>query len=369
MVVKARRAHVHTKLAIEKLSTLYVGTLVSSIDHSTPLHTISGLNNTGGVGGDVQPKIPFSADEYRRYALVENTLISPGSGIHGNGDGGCTAVFKLKFCILYPHDDRLGEPKQFLPGQCVEIQMRVPKSKNSRSGSGNSGGGGGGGGGLLGMVSGVGGGGGGGKGYEYVSRYYTPISGSPACFEVLVKVVPRGVLTPFLVKQKCGDRQIRIRGPFGSTSCVPRVPRSVGMNMGSPGGYGFGGNVGGPAGGYGTRKSSMMMFGGGGVGVGAGAGGKQGSDGMSVGGGDKVPAFWEVENLIFLCAGSGLVPALQLIQHVLLPTYTPLYVSVFVSTFLNSQFVHFFFFFFSLVLVGHPSLPSSKPRRDIHASR
>lgn len=51
--------------------------------------------------------------------------------------------------------------------------------------------------------------------YEHVSRYYTPINGNILAFEIIVINKPDGVLTPSLTKQRPGNRQFKIRGPFG----------------------------------------------------------------------------------------------------------------------------------------------------------
>ncbi|KAJ3118735.1 hypothetical protein HDU96_009324 [Phlyctochytrium bullatum] len=209
-VVKARRPHVHSRLAIEKLSTLLVGELVG--DNGFPLFV------EGGQGGQAGLTM-FSPDEYRRYAIVE-TVIESGAGTN-------QAVFRVKFCTLYPHDTRLNEPKVFIPGQCVEIQARVNN--------------------------------------KYVSRYFTPISGNPACFEVLIKLEPQGALTPFLVRQKPGDRQIRVRGPFGTPAVNPERPFDV------------------------------------------------------------TTGEWAHRRLVFITAGSGLAPALQMVAFLFLPTYVPVY--------------------------------------------
>ncbi|KAJ3215322.1 hypothetical protein HDU67_000599 [Dinochytrium kinnereticum] len=203
-VVKARRPHVHSRLAIEKLSTLLVGELVGP--DGQPLF----LEGNGAV---------FSGMEYRRFAIVDSVLES--------GAGTAFAVYKIKFCILYPHDTRVNEPKVFMPGQCVEIQARV----NNR----------------------------------YISRYFTPISGSPSCFEVMIKLEPQGALTPFLIRQKPGDRQIRVRGPFGTPAVNPERP--------------FDGSTG----------------------------------------------EWAHRRIVFITAGSGLAPALQMVQFLFLPTYVPVY--------------------------------------------
>ncbi|KAJ3407769.1 hypothetical protein HDV05_005309 [Chytridiales sp. JEL 0842] len=203
-LVKARRTHVHSRLAIEKLSELMVGFIEGSEDQPS--------DDT--FGGPL-----FTPFEYRRYALVDSQLSS--------GAGTNTPVYRQKFCILYPHDTRSNEPTHFLPGQCVEIQCRV-------------------------------------KG-RFISRYYTPVAGTPACFEIEIKLRPKGALTPHLMRQKPGDRQIKIRGPFGTPSFSPERPLAI--------------------------------------------------DGR-----------WCFDKLVFIAAGSGLTPALQALQYLFLPLQVPLYV-------------------------------------------
>ncbi|KAJ3324051.1 hypothetical protein HDU76_013497, partial [Blyttiomyces sp. JEL0837] len=157
LVLKARRTNVHSRLAIEKLSSLMVGEIVG--------------NQIRNDGYDFEDDIsPFSPFEYRRYALVESCLAS--------GVNTATPIYRQKFCILYPQDTRRNEPTVFYPGQCIEIQCKVGNNR-------------------------------------YVSRYFTPTNGSLMCFEINVKLEKKGALTPYLVRQKPGDRQIKIRGPFG----------------------------------------------------------------------------------------------------------------------------------------------------------
>ncbi|RKO88613.1 hypothetical protein BDK51DRAFT_17643, partial [Blyttiomyces helicus] len=208
-VVRARRVHVHTKLAIQKLSTLLVGELA-----------IGQRSNRGNTSTkSLLPPNSFEPTEYRRFAIVSSQLQTTSGGT-------LNPVYRLKFCTLYPHDTRLGEPIVFLPGHCVEIQARV----NGR----------------------------------YVSRYYTPIGGGPVGFEIFVKVTPNGVFSPFLAKQKPGDRQFKVRGPFGTPIVDPERPLTVGAND------------------------------------------------------------WCLDRLLLITAGSGLAPALQLIEYLFLPTYVPL---------------------------------------------
>ncbi|KAJ3192957.1 hypothetical protein HK101_005686 [Irineochytrium annulatum] len=204
-VVRARRPHVHSRLAIEKLSTLIVGELVG--EGNTPAYSEA----DGAL---------FSPLEFRRYALVDSVIVS--------GNRTMKPVFRLKFCILYPHDTRANEPKAFLPGQCVEMQAKI--------------------------------------GHTYVSRYFTPYTGSPACFECYVKLDQAGEFTPNLLRQKIGDRQIRVRGPFGTPMVHP----------------------------------DRLL--------------------------DPITGERTFRRTLFITAGSGLAPALQMAEYLFLPTFVPLYV-------------------------------------------
>ncbi|KAI9331798.1 hypothetical protein DFJ73DRAFT_67666 [Zopfochytrium polystomum] len=209
-VLKARRTNVHSRLAIEKLSSLMVGEMRGTQDLQE------------GV------LAPFSPYEYRRYSLIESCIVP-------NARSVATPVYKQKFCILFPHDMRANEPHFFFPGQCIEIQLRV-------------------------------------RNKEYVSRYYTPIAGSLACFTIMVKLAPQGALTPSLVRQKPGDRQIKIRGPFGTPIVDPERPLPGTITPQSPSGS------------------------------------------------------WAFEKLVVVVGGSGLAAALHLVEWLFMPTYTPLLV-------------------------------------------
>ncbi|KAJ3331055.1 hypothetical protein HDU76_004174 [Blyttiomyces sp. JEL0837] len=227
MLVKARRTNVHSKLAVEKLSSLMVGEIAQENNGQNGFlgggfRFVGDDDENGGNG------IEFSPMEYRRYALISTQLVSEAT---------CqNPVYKQKFCILYPFDTRKNEPTEFLPGQCIEIQMKV---KNT-----------------------------------IVSRYYTPQSGSPTCFEIHVKLVRQGQLTPQLVRQRLGDRQIKIRGPFGTPllSLVRGIPGNS---------LGFGLN-------------ELMPF--------------------------------SFDRMLFVCGGSGLAPLIHYLEWMFLAKNVPLYV-------------------------------------------
>ncbi|KAI8911900.1 hypothetical protein BC831DRAFT_491564, partial [Entophlyctis helioformis] len=132
-VIRARRTHVHTRMAIARLSTLMVGELVPSNSDGHRVNArfsrlVSQFSNQQEATGETI----FDPAEYRRYALVASTLETP--------TGTTTPTYRLKF---------LRAPDLFFPGESVEIQCRVEG--------------------------------------KCVSRYYTPINGNPNSFEVLVK--------------------------------------------------------------------------------------------------------------------------------------------------------------------------------------
>nr|KAJ3411714.1 hypothetical protein HK105_002560 [Polyrhizophydium stewartii] len=207
-IVRARRTHVHTRLAISKLSSLIVGEVVPSEK------SLAARPTADGSPGSQH----FDRSEYRRYALV--------SAVNETPVGTTEPIYRFKFCLLYPFDARVGEPPAFLPGQCIELQVRING--------------------------------------KYVARYYTPTCGNPSSFEILVKIYQSGALTPFLAKQKPGERQFKARGPYGTLLLDPERP---------------------------LFRSSPE---------------------------------WYFERTIAICGGSGIAPAIQLIQTMLLPLCVPL---------------------------------------------
>ncbi|KAI8912707.1 hypothetical protein EDD86DRAFT_187976 [Gorgonomyces haynaldii] len=164
-VMRARRTHVHSKLAIERLSTLVVGEILpnSAVKRSISMDTFT-------------EEATFDPYEYRRYAITE--VVSASSGAR--------PAYKLRFCVLWPFGLREGTPRHLLPGQCVEIQARING--------------------------------------KYVSRFYSPIGDNLLAFEVIVRIVPGGIMSQFLSNQRPGDKQIKIRGPFGRPLANPQYP-------------------------------------------------------------------------------------------------------------------------------------------------
>ncbi|KAI8924874.1 hypothetical protein BC831DRAFT_463547 [Entophlyctis helioformis] len=214
-VVKARRTHVHTRLAIQRLAQLLVGEIVTAPDALDRYQSVALSSSHTLPTEPSSDTVIFDRFEYRRYALTQKELTTP--------QATSAPIFRLRFCLLYPYDVRDGTPRGFLPGECVEIQARING--------------------------------------QLVSRYYTPLGdGNLTAFEIHVKLVPTGIMSQFLLKQRTGDRQVKIRGPFGSPlACVER-PLSL--------------------------PSSQ----------------------------------WLPDRLVFIAGGTGIAPFLQLLQYVFLPT-------------------------------------------------
>ncbi|KAI9103700.1 hypothetical protein DFS34DRAFT_295754 [Phlyctochytrium arcticum] len=210
-ITKSRRTHVHTKLALQKLAYLIVGELMPSSPSSMTLNEQK-YDSKAGISEHTHLNTPFDSPivsrhqpetgttfdrfEFRRYALTEKELISPTLA------GTRVPVYRLRFCLLYPYDQRDNEPQGFLPGQCIELQHRI----NNR----------------------------------LVSRYYTPYTGNLTAFDIHVKMYEKGDMTDFLKRQRVGDRQYRIRGPFGPDILSPqfkpttRIDRPLGPAALSP---------------------------------------------------------------------------------------------------------------------------------------
>ncbi|KAJ3358127.1 hypothetical protein HDU91_005314 [Kappamyces sp. JEL0680] len=162
-IQRSRRTHVHTRLAIQKLAHLVVGELEIRPAFN-PRFSISTVTE----GSEL---IPFDPFEYRRYAITHHEVQSSPESTQ--------TFIKLRFCLLYPYDVREGQPRSFLSGQSVEIQVRLSSG-------------------------------------ERISRYYTPVGGDMNGFEVLVKLKEQGKMSPYLHRQTAGERQFKVRGPFGT---------------------------------------------------------------------------------------------------------------------------------------------------------
>ncbi|KAJ3313100.1 Cytochrome b5 reductase 4 [Boothiomyces sp. JEL0838] len=146
LIQLARKTHVHSKLAIQRLSQLTIAEIVTSSDERM-----------------------FDPYEFRRYALTEIEVLK---------EEDTEAVSIFRFCLLYPYDTRENEPTIFLPGQHIEILMKI--------------------------------------GGEWVLRKYTPTSGNLTSIEIIIKKVPYGKMTDALFSAFPGESQYRIRGPFGT---------------------------------------------------------------------------------------------------------------------------------------------------------
>ncbi|KAJ3162661.1 S-methyl-5-thioribose-1-phosphate isomerase [Geranomyces michiganensis] len=184
-ITRARRTHVHTKLAIMRLAHLLVGELIPNQQQrrDSKAETIVS-NDSPTTSSPTSHK--FDPFEYRRYALTQKELLTDGSAAS-------TPIWRLRFCLLYPYEGRDGQPMDFLPGQCVEFQARV---------------------------NGV-----------PAARYYTPVSGNITAFDVWVKhttVNAAGsshhAVSAFLCHERPGECQYKIRGPFGQSLLTPLLP-------------------------------------------------------------------------------------------------------------------------------------------------
>ncbi|KAJ3262090.1 Cytochrome b5 reductase 4 [Boothiomyces macroporosus] len=145
LIQLARKTHVHSKLAIQRLSQLTIAEMVTTSDERV-----------------------FDPYEFRRYALTEIEVLKEDT----------EAVSIFRFCLLYPYDTRENEPTIFLPGQHIEILMKIDG--------------------------------------EWVLRKYTPTSGNLTSIEIIIKKAPYGKMTDALFSAFPGESQYRIRGPFGT---------------------------------------------------------------------------------------------------------------------------------------------------------
>ncbi|KAI8803388.1 hypothetical protein BJ742DRAFT_497780 [Cladochytrium replicatum] len=199
---RARRTHVHSNAAIRRLASLRVGEL--KVDSEAVRRAI-GNRPLSSRPDAVHPFDPF---EFRRYALTSTATLVPPQNKENNRLGGM--VVRLRFCLLYPNDTRVNEPATFLPGDTMQIQIRQTGNRASS---------------MFGVSDS------GPKVVDFTTRYYTAISGCPIAFEIMVRVPEKGgAMANLLAKQVPGQRQYKIRGPFGINflAIAGSVPRPVG---------------------------------------------------------------------------------------------------------------------------------------------
>ncbi|KAI8801948.1 hypothetical protein BJ742DRAFT_835062 [Cladochytrium replicatum] len=275
-IQRSRRPHVHTRVAIERLSSLLVGEIerppAPGRLPGSPSSRSSPYNSYQTISGGQNAAPLLDPYEYRRYALTEKVLISghtAGDTRKAGSDSKECPTYKLRFCLLYPftpsgetsaaeaEQQRADMMKPFIPGECIELQIRSggPASRASYMAGG---------------------------GKKVVSRYYTPISGNMMAFEVYVKIYSDGALTSLLGRQRVGDKQFKIRGPFGRPLVLePERPM------------------------YGTTHYS-------------------GPPNAS----EPAELMLSAEHVVFLTAGSGIAPALQMLKYCVLPEFVPLQVAM-----------------------------------------
>ncbi|KAI9104081.1 hypothetical protein DFS34DRAFT_606888 [Phlyctochytrium arcticum] len=200
LIMKSRRTHVHTPSAISRLTTLLVGELVSPgqsgtlarghdgtmsrkrlVDGSDNLSSDKAVSRKeSSASSHSRSSTPWTPAEYRRYALVSSTLVSP--------QGHSPAVYRLRFTLLYPN--AYPSPPDFFPGQVIQLQTRVQS--------------------------------------RIETRFYTPIEGNMGGFDIIVKTsATEGLVSSFLTKSKAGERQWKIRGPCGIPIFQPPAPSFI----------------------------------------------------------------------------------------------------------------------------------------------
>ncbi|ORZ37571.1 hypothetical protein BCR44DRAFT_49029 [Catenaria anguillulae PL171] len=172
----SRRESEHSTQALDKMRNMVIGYIKPS---------------PGVLPGQFDPL------EYRRYALVRKETTS--------GPGATRATFLIGLAELYPSG--AGAPAFFLPGHVIEIRMRVSKSAMRRLATSNP------------------------QTHEripssgWISRYYTPISGSMSRFDITVKLVTNGAMSYLLQRLSPSEYpQVQVRGPFGTPLINPERP-------------------------------------------------------------------------------------------------------------------------------------------------
>lgn len=166
VLTKSRRTNVHSRLALERLSSLMVGQLSATKRIESQASPSEDNNFT------------FSCSEYRRFALVSKTLKSESIN---------HIVWNMKFTLLYPFDVRESQPVEFSPGEMIEMQIRTLNG-------------------------------------EIINKLFYPMNGDLSCFEILV-TVSNDPFDQYLNSQRIGDKQFKIRGPM----LKPFIPSVIGV--------------------------------------------------------------------------------------------------------------------------------------------
>lgn len=168
MIIKSRKPHVHSKSAMEKLSSFFIGTL------ATPPYKGFGVPPAESLLPSGYTDANFSPHEYRRYALLATQEIAD-------------SVLELRFSLLYPHDRRIREPINFLPGQVIQFQARINNS-------------------------------------EITASYYPVLDGNMQHFKILANLT-EGAANGYFMQQNLGQRQHKFRGPYGTPLFkIPKDP-------------------------------------------------------------------------------------------------------------------------------------------------
>jgi hypothetical protein len=177
LVMHARKTHVHSRLAVERLSSLCIGTIKGNTAPALEKRTSSMLS-LKLLGSDKSAMdILFNPMEFKRYSLV---TIEPLT------DHVKEKTFKLCYCLMYPNDYQKNEPFSFLPGQTMEVEAFINKKIHR--------------------------------------AHYFPIHGNMVRFEIVIKVEKGDALAQYLTEQEPGVNQYKIRGPFGDAIVSPEKP-------------------------------------------------------------------------------------------------------------------------------------------------
>ncbi|KAI8802912.1 hypothetical protein BJ742DRAFT_525433 [Cladochytrium replicatum] len=164
------------------------------------------------------------------------------------------AVYLLRLCLLFPHSDIRIGEPEESFRPGQCVEVQVQLPQ-----SGNSNGS-------------------GGSGPKWKSKYYSPLWGTTTCFEIAVKVVGEAGVSAVLGGWRTGVKQVKVRGPFG-TPIEPRTLHKhsrhtdVSRALGS------------------TKQKRIL-------------GGRSGNE--------------YIRRMIFVCAGSGVIPFLQYISDTFL---------------------------------------------------
>ncbi|TPX31603.1 hypothetical protein SmJEL517_g05128 [Synchytrium microbalum] len=191
-ILSSRKTHIHTRLAINRLSQMIVGEL--------------SVSSPQQVMVPPSPYKAFSPYEFLRYSvtsIIRIVATAPASS-SPKTDVGPVIIedrdtwYRVRLARVYPFDRRDAEPKELIAGSRMQLQFIVPGS---------------------------------GEASQRVTRWLVPIKGDLTAFEVLIKVKKNetGPLASLVKSLKPGKKQFKIRGPFGTPLIHPTRPLNVAL--------------------------------------------------------------------------------------------------------------------------------------------